>query len=151
MPYFIGFPIEELNPGCGTRDATNQKVNGFAVHDQRQNITTYEMKNGFLLIEVFRKTKLWPPGSTLGGHLLFIRVSSKHLKHASSYHQNNARGHLVKVSSFLLKVISPTNPFLDIRGSNNFAVWRICSLGNLCGRINSKLTSLNLTFTRHCW
>jgi hypothetical protein len=55
MPYFIGFPIEELNPGCATRDATNQKVNGFAVHDQRQNITTYEMKNGFLLIEVLSK------------------------------------------------------------------------------------------------
>ena len=23
--------------------------------------TTYEKKNGFLLIETFRKTKLWPP------------------------------------------------------------------------------------------
>jgi hypothetical protein len=53
--------------------------------------------------------------------LLECRVSSKHLKHASSYHQNNATGHLVKVSSFLLKVISPTNPFLDIRVSENFA------------------------------
>jgi hypothetical protein len=25
-------------------------------------VTTYEMKNGFLLIETFRKLKLWPPG-----------------------------------------------------------------------------------------
>jgi hypothetical protein len=26
------------------------------------NITTSKTKNGFLLIETFRKTKLWPPG-----------------------------------------------------------------------------------------
>ena len=75
MPYFIGFPIEELNPECGTRDATKQKVNGFAVHDQRQNITTYEMKTGFLLIEVFSNlfnTKNY-------GHLEMIQVAIYYL------------------------------------------------------------------------
>jgi len=38
-------------------------------------VTTSEKKNGFLLIETYKTTKWWPPGSTLGGHLLFIRVS----------------------------------------------------------------------------
>ena len=40
---------------------------------------------------------------------------------------------------------------LYYRVSNNFSFWRICSMENICGRINSKLTSLNLTFTRYCW
>jgi hypothetical protein len=37
--------------------------------------TTYKMKNGFLLIETFRKTKLWPLGSSPCGLLLFVSVS----------------------------------------------------------------------------
>ena len=36
-------------------------------------VTTSEKKNGFLLIEIFRNTKLWPPGSILGGHFLYVR------------------------------------------------------------------------------
>jgi len=79
---------------------------------------------GFLLIEVFSKLvntqNYGHQGTILGGLLLFIRVSSKHLNHASSYHQNNARGHLVNITSLPLNAISPTNPFLNIRVSKNF-------------------------------
>jgi hypothetical protein len=31
------------------------------------NSTTCERENSFLLIEIFKTTKWWPPGSTLGG------------------------------------------------------------------------------------
>jgi hypothetical protein len=37
------------------------------------NITTSETKTGFLLIETFRDAKRWTPGSTLGGHFLYVR------------------------------------------------------------------------------
>ena len=36
--------------------ALNLRVKSFL------NVTTSEKKNGFLLIEVFSKLKLWPPG-----------------------------------------------------------------------------------------
>ena len=38
-------------------------------------ITTYEKKTGFLLIETFRKTKLWPPGFDPWWPFLYVRVS----------------------------------------------------------------------------
>jgi hypothetical protein len=38
-------------------------------------VTTSEKKNGLLLIEVFRKTKLWPPGDDPSGLFLFVRGS----------------------------------------------------------------------------
>jgi hypothetical protein len=45
---------------------------------------------------------------------LFVRVSSKHSKCATSYHQNNARGLLKNIFFFLLKVMSLTKPLLKI-------------------------------------
>jgi len=47
----------------------------FQVVDGFLQVTTAETKTGVLLIETFRTTKWWPPGSTSGGHFLFIRVS----------------------------------------------------------------------------
>jgi hypothetical protein len=88
--------------------------------------TTSEKKIGFLLIEIFRKLfntqndghqgfdPWWP--------FLYVRASSKHLKHATFYHQNNARGLLVNISSLPLNAISPTKTFLNIRGSKDFAL-----------------------------
>ena len=55
------------------------------------------------------------------GFSSYCRVSSKHLKNATSYHQNNAKGLLVNISSSLLNVISPSKPFLNIRVSKNYA------------------------------
>jgi hypothetical protein len=61
------------------------------------------------------------PPSSDRGLFLYVRVSSKHLKQATSYHQNNARGLLGNISSLLLNAISPTDPFLNIRGGKNHA------------------------------
>jgi hypothetical protein len=101
-------------------------------------------KNGLLLIEIFRKTKLWPPGIDPWWPFLYVRASNKHLKHANSDHQNNARGHLVNISSLPLNVISPINPFLKLRVSKNFVFRLISQPPNNAGgliRIPSPLTS----------
>ena len=39
-------------------------------------VTTYKTKTGFLLIETFRKTKLWPPGSIPSGHFLMSQCAT---------------------------------------------------------------------------
>jgi hypothetical protein len=79
---------------------------------------------------------------------LNVRVSSKHLKHATSDHQNNARGLLVNISSFLLNVISPTNPFLNISLCNNLYL-RLLSVVSL-QRLNAlKLVTTN-SLEIHC-
>jgi hypothetical protein len=42
--------------------------------------------------------------------ILIYQGFCKHLKHASSYHHNNARGLLVNITSLPLNSKSPTNP-----------------------------------------
>ena len=57
-----------------------------------------------------------------------------------SYHQNIARGLLVNISSSLLNVISPSNPFLNISGSKNFEPLSIPRPPtNVIGKIGWKL------------
>ena len=73
MPYSIGFPIVELNPGCGAMDATNLKANGFAVHDPRPKIT------------VARKLSL----------LLECRINKNFTVHSSLRPLNNIRGLMI--------------------------------------------------------
>jgi hypothetical protein len=65
-------------------------------------------------------------GASLGlvCKFLFVRVSSKFFKHATSYHLNNVRRLLGNTSFLLLNFISPTNPFLNIKVSKNFAFQR---------------------------
>jgi hypothetical protein len=57
-----------------------------------------------------------------GGLLLFVRVSSNSSFQPIPHPPNNARGFLVNISSSLLNVISPTNPFSNVRVSKNFAL-----------------------------
>jgi hypothetical protein len=49
-------------------------------------------KTRLLLIETFRDTKLWPPGSTPSGHLLFVRVNSNFAFWSIGTIQNNVGG-----------------------------------------------------------
>jgi hypothetical protein len=82
------------------------------------NCTTYERKTGFLLIEVFSKlfntqtmvTRIY----LLVAVFLYVRVSSKHIKHATSSRQNNVRGFLITFSSLSLNAIYPKKPFLTV-------------------------------------
>jgi hypothetical protein len=42
------------------------------------HVTTCERENGFLLIETFWKTNLWPPGFDPWWLLLYVRVSKNY-------------------------------------------------------------------------
>src|SRR5210317_2158641 len=74
-------------------------------------VTTSKKKLGFLLIAVFRK--LINPqieghqGTILGGRFYLSGFLVNTSKHANSYHQNNARGLLVNISSLSLNVYLP--------------------------------------------
>jgi hypothetical protein len=98
------------------------------------------------LIETFRKlfnTKNYGhQGSILGGLLLFIRVSSKQLKQATSDHQNNARGLLVNISSFLLNAISLAKPFLNIKTTSNHRRVSGCIIDLECRHIMERVKLL---------
>jgi hypothetical protein len=87
-------------------------------------MTGYEKKMGFLLIEVFSKLFNTKFMATKVRSLVAFYCLSGLLVNTSNtpihYHQNNARGLLVNITSLPLNDISPTNPFLDIRVSKNF-------------------------------
>jgi hypothetical protein len=58
-------------------------------------VTTYESNTGLLLIETFRKTKLWPPGFDPWEPFLYVRGSQNFGLLPIPYTPNNARGKIV--------------------------------------------------------
>jgi hypothetical protein len=57
---------------------------------------------------------LLPSPSGERAFFLNVRVSSKHIKHATSSRQNNVRGFLITFSSLSLNAIYPKKPFLTV-------------------------------------
>jgi hypothetical protein len=100
-----------------------------------------------LLIETFRKTKLWPPGLVPWWPFLYVRVSKNFAFRSICKTEINVGGIIVILLTHLSLITSPLIQFLNIRVSKNFSSAKHLPLDQserLCEKIARCFSSVEL-------